>query len=78
MKWEDYPDRELAENLHDLWQADPTDYGGITARQLEALRHHVAGYGARRIGRSMGITPQAASAHLDAAYRKIDRAKEAA
>jgi DNA-binding CsgD family transcriptional regulator len=45
-----------------------------TAKRFEALRLVAQGYGARRIARARDITPQAVTARLDSAYRRM-RAK---
>jgi DNA-binding CsgD family transcriptional regulator len=42
-----------------------------TAKQLEALRLVAQGYGTRRIARVLDITPQAVTARLDGARRRI-------
>jgi len=43
----------------------------LTERQLVALRLHLNGAGYKRIGRILGITPQAAHARVDAARRRL-------
>jgi hypothetical protein len=42
-----------------------------TSKQLEALRLHVAGYGARRSAKILGVSPQAVQARLDGAVRQM-------
>ena len=42
-----------------------------TAKQLDALKLAAAGYGAKRAGRILDISPEAYRARLDGAMRKL-------
>jgi DNA-binding CsgD family transcriptional regulator len=42
-----------------------------TPMKLDALKFTAAGYGARRVGRILGISPQAYKSRLDGAMLKI-------
>lgn len=59
----------------DIWTIA---YQVCTEKELQALRYKSAGYGYRRIARLLNISPPAVRDRLEAAERKINKAKEAA
>lgn len=54
------------------------DDAGLTDRQLEMFLLRAAGVGVRTIARAYGVSPATVRDHLEAADRKIERAKGAA
>lgn len=54
------------------------DQAGLTNRQLEMYLLRAAGCGIRTIARAYQVSPATVRDHLEAADRKIERAKETA
>jgi DNA-binding CsgD family transcriptional regulator len=52
----------------EFWDAATTT---CTPKELQALKLNIAGMGARRIARSLGISHQAVTNRLDNAKRKV-------
>lgn len=52
------------------------DEAGLTERQREMFLMRAAGVGVRTIARAYGVAPATVRDHLEAADRKIERAKE--
>lgn len=60
------------------WAAIPPEQRALleqllTPQQLVAIRLHMNGAGYKRIGRMLGISPQAAQARVDGARRRLAR-----
>jgi DNA-binding CsgD family transcriptional regulator len=62
---------ETADALQDDATILETAARVCTPKQLEALELAGQGLGTRRIARALGVTPQAVSARLDGAYRRL-------
>lgn len=45
--------------------------GVLTPKQLQAVELQLLGYGRKRMGRILGITPQAAAARIDGAMARL-------
>lgn len=58
---------------HPLVELVEAQRAGCTERQIDVLRRRAAGHSWKRIGRDLGISPQTAHGHLDAARLKMKR-----
>lgn len=61
-----------------IYELEIIERAKLTIRQREMFRLRAAGLGVRTIARVYGVSPATVRDHLEAADRKIERAKGAA
>lgn len=61
---------------HPLIELQEAKRAGCTDKQIDVLKRRAAGHSWKRIARDLGISPQTAHGHADAAHLRIKRYHE--